>query len=146
MAVGSHKLVDALFRFKSNLDSGIPQAIQIAATEALTGKQDDIPRRNQKYQFRRDRLVKALEEMGLKVYKPMASFYMVARIPEGYTSAQYVAELLDKVGVAVTPGTGYGKSGEGYIRLSITQPDDRLDEGIRRLLTLRKNSRDHSAK
>jgi len=67
----------------------------------------------------------------------MASFYIWARIPTGYTSAQYTAELLDKAGVAVTPGTGYGKSGEGYVRLSITQPDDRLDEGIRRLLTLK---------
>jgi LL-diaminopimelate aminotransferase len=137
MVVGNHTMVDALFRFKSNLDSGIPQAIQIAAIEALTGKQDDIPIRNQKYQQRRDKLVKALEEIGLKVTKPMASFYIWARIPSGYTSAQYTAELLDKAGVAVTPGTGYGKSGEGYVRLSITQPDDRFNEGIRRLLTLR---------
>jgi LL-diaminopimelate aminotransferase len=137
MVVGNHAMVDALFRFKSNLDSGIPQAIQIAAIEALTGKQDDIAKRNHKYQLRRDKLVKALEEIGLKVTKPMASFYIWARIPTGYTSAQYTAELLDKAGVAVTPGTGYGKSGEGYVRLSITQPDDRLDEGIRRLLTLK---------
>lgn len=138
MVVGNHKMVDALFRFKSNLDSGIPQAIQIAAIEALTGKQDDIPIRNQKYQLRRDKLVKALEEIGLKVAKPMASFYIWAKIPPDYTSAQYTAELLDKACVAVTPGTGYGKSGEGYIRLSITQPDDRFNEGIRRLLTLKK--------
>jgi len=137
MVVGNHAMVDALFRFKSNVDSGIPQAIQIAAIEALTGKQDGIAKRNHKYQLRRDRLVKALEEIGLKVTKPMASFYIWARIPTGYTSAQYTAELLDKAGVAVTPGTGYGKSGEGYVRLSITQPDDRLDEGIRRLLTLK---------
>jgi LL-diaminopimelate aminotransferase len=138
MVVGNHTMVDALFRFKSNIDSGIPQAIQIAAIEALIGKQDDIPVRNQKYQKRRDKLVKALEEIGLKVAKPLAGFYIWAKIPSGYTSAQYTAELLDKAGVAVTPGTGYGKSGEGYIRLSITQPDDRLDEGIKRLLTLKK--------
>ena len=138
MVVGNHTMVDALFRFKSNLDSGIPQAIQIAAIEALTGKQDDIPIRNQKYQKRRDKLVEALDEIGLKVVKPMASFYIWAKIPPGYTSAQYTAELLDKAGVAVTPGTGYGQSGEGYVRLSITQPDDRFNEGIRRLLTLKK--------
>jgi LL-diaminopimelate aminotransferase len=138
MVVGNHTMVDALFRLKSNLDSGIPQAIQIAAIEALTGKQDDIPIRNQKYQKRRDKLVEALEEIGLNVAKPMASFYIWAKIPPGYTSAQYTAELLDKAGVAVTPGTGYGKSGEGYVRLSITQPDDRFNEGIRRLLTLKK--------
>ncbi|MGA2159765.1 MAG: LL-diaminopimelate aminotransferase [Dehalococcoidia bacterium] len=138
MVVGNQTMVDALFRFKSNIDSGIPQAIQIAAIEALIGKQDDIPVRNQRYQKRRDKLVKALEEIGLKVSKPLASFYIWAKIPPGYTSAQYTSKLLDKAGVAVTPGTGYGKSGEGYIRLSITQPDDRFDEGIRRLLTLKK--------
>jgi LL-diaminopimelate aminotransferase len=138
MVVGNHKMVDALFRFKSNLDSGIPQAIQIAAIEALKGNQDDIAVRNNQYQRRRDKLVDALQKIGLKVTKPKAGFYIWARIPAGYTSVSYTAELLDKVGVAVTPGTGYGKSGEGYVRLSITQPDDRFDEGVRRLMTLRK--------
>ncbi|MCX6005329.1 MAG: LL-diaminopimelate aminotransferase [Chloroflexi bacterium] len=137
MVVGNATMVDALFRFKSNLDSGIPQAIQIAAIEALTAAQSEIPQRNLKYQQRRDRLVNALEEIGLKVTRPKAGFYIWAKIPRGYTAVQYTAELLDKVGVAVTPGIGYGKSGEGYIRLSITQPDDRFNEGIRRLLTLK---------
>ena len=137
MAVGNSKMIDALFRFKSNLDSGIPQAIQLAAIEALTGSQEDIATRNGKYQKRRDKLVSALESIGLKVTKPMAGFYIWARAPEGYTSVQYVAELLEKASVAVTPGTGYGKSGEGYVRLSITQPDERLDEGIRRLLAMK---------
>ncbi|MDD5312525.1 MAG: LL-diaminopimelate aminotransferase [Dehalococcoidia bacterium] len=137
MAVGNRTMVDALFRFKSNLDSGIPQAIQIAAIEALTSSQSEIPQRNEKYQKRRDLLVNALEEMGLKVTRPKAGFYIWAGIPAGYTSVQYAAELLDKIAVAVTPGIGYGKSGEGYIRLSITQPDDRFNEGVRRLLTLK---------
>lgn len=138
MVVGNHKMVDALFRFKSNLDSGIPQAIQLAAIEALTGDQGTIEIRNKKYQGRRDKLVNALEQIGLKVTKPKAGFYIWARIPQLFTSISYTAELLDKVGVAVTPGTGYGKSGEGYVRLSITQPDDRFDEGVRRLLMLKK--------
>ena len=138
MAVGNHKMIDALFRFKSNLDSGIPQAIQIAAIDALTGSQDEIPARNKVYQARRDKIVKALKEIGLKVTSPKAGFYIWAGIPDGYTSVSFVAELLDKAGVAVTPGTGYGKSGEGYIRLSITQADARLDEGIRRLLKFKK--------
>jgi len=137
MAVGNSKMIDALFRFKSNLDSGIPQAIQLAAVEALTGNQEDITARNGQYQKRRDKLVNALETIGLKVTKPRAGFYIWAKIPDGYTSVQYVAELLEKASVAVTPGTGYGKSGEGYVRLSITQPDERLDEGIRRLLALK---------
>ena len=137
MAVGNSKMIDALFRFKSNLDSGIPQAIQLAAIEALTGSQEDITARNGKYQKRRDKLVSALESIGLKVTRPKAGFYIWARVPEGYTSVQYVAELLEKASVAVTPGTGYGKSGEGYIRLSFTQPDERLDEGIKRLLAMK---------
>jgi LL-diaminopimelate aminotransferase len=131
-------MVDALFRFKSNLDSGIPQAIQIAAIEALTGDQGDIAERNKKYQRRRDVLVDTLQQLGLKVTWPKAGFYIWARVPQGYTSVSYVAELLDRISVAVTPGTGYGKSGEGYVRLSITQPDARFDEGIRRLLSLKK--------
>ena len=137
MAVGNSKMIDALFRFKSNLDSGIPQAIQLAAIEALTGNQEDITARNGKYQKRRDKLVTALETIGLKVTKPKAGFYIWAKVPDGYTSVAYVAELLEKASVAVTPGTGYGQSGEGYVRLSITQPDERLDEGIRRLLALK---------
>jgi len=138
MAVGNRSMIDALFRFKSNLDSGIPQAIQLAAVEALTGDQGDIAARNKKLQARRDKMVEALRSIGLRVSSPRAGFYIWAGIPQGYTSVQYVAELLDRVAVAVTPGTGYGKAGEGYVRLSITQPDDRFDEGVRRLLTLRK--------
>lgn len=138
MCVGNHTLVDALFRFKSNLDSGIPQAIQEAAIEALLGPQEGIEARSMVLQARRDKIVAALQQLGLKVLKPKASFYIWARVPDGHTSVSYVAELLDKVGVAVTPGTGYGQSGEGYIRLSITQPETRFDEGIRRLLSLKK--------
>ncbi len=138
MAVGNRRLIDALFRFKSNLDSGIPQAIQLAAVEALTGDQGDIPARNARLQARRDKIVDALESIGLKVNRPRAGFYIWARVPQGYTSVQYVTELLDRIAVAVTPGTGYGRTGEGYVRLSITQPEDRFDEGVRRLLTLTK--------
>jgi LL-diaminopimelate aminotransferase len=134
MVVGNSQIIDALFRFKSNLDSGIPQAIQEAAIEALNGPQDSIAAQNTVYQRRRDKLVKALNDIGLKARLPKASFYIWARIPVGYTSVQFTAELLDKANVAVTPGTGYGSNGEGYIRLSLTQPDDRLDEGISRLM------------
>jgi LL-diaminopimelate aminotransferase len=136
MAVGNSKLIDALFRFKSNMDSGIPQAIQWAAIEALTGRQEGVKERNAHYQKRRDKLVDALSQIGLRVMKPKASFYIWAKVPDGYTSVQFTTELLDKTGIAVTPGTGYGSAGEGYIRLSITLPDERLDEGIKRLLTL----------
>jgi len=134
MAVGNAPMIDALFRFKSNLDSGIPQAIQRAAIEALTGSQDSIAEHNTVYQRRRDKLVKTLNDIGLRARSPKASFYIWARIPDGYTSVEFTAELLDKANVAVTPGVGYGNAGEGYVRLSLTLPDDRLDEGISRLL------------
>ncbi len=138
MAVGNPSMIDALFRLKSNLDSGIPQAIQYAAIAGLTGPQDSVAERSIIYQRRRDKLVKALTEIGIRPFVPKATFYIWARVPEGYTSVGLTAELLDKANVAVTPGTGYGSAGEGYIRLSITLPDNRLDEGIKRLLTWRK--------
>ena len=140
MAVGNSMMIDALFRFKSNLDSGIPQAIQKAAIKALNSSQDYVKEHNAIYQQRRDKLVKALNEIGLKAILPKASFYIWTKVPEGYTSVEFTAELLDKTGVAVTPGIGYGNAGEGYIRLSLTLPDDRIDEGIRRLLTWRKSN------
>jgi len=138
MVVGNSKIVNALFRFKSNLDSGIPQAIQRAAIEALTGPQDYVQQRNAVYQKRRDILVESLNDIGLAVSPPKAAFYIWAKIPEGYTSVEFTTELLDKTGVAVTPGVGYGSAGEGYVRLSITLPDKRLEEGIKRLRNWRK--------
>ena len=142
MAVGNAQMIDALFRFKSNLDSGIPQAIQRAAIEALDGSQDCIAEHNSVYQRRRDKLVKALNSIGLRARLPKASFYIWARIPQGYTSVDFTTELLDKANVAVTPGVGYGSVGEGYIRLSLTLPDDRLEAGIGRLLDWHESRRD----
>lgn len=133
MVVGNERIVGALMRVKSNLDSGIPQAIQYAAIEALLGKQDCIAQHNAIYQRRRDLMVKALTKIGLRAKPPRASLYVWARIPEGYTSLDFCAKLLEEASVAVTPGAGYGKCGEGYIRLSLTTPDDRLEEGLARL-------------
>jgi LL-diaminopimelate aminotransferase len=133
MAVGNTDMVNALYRLKTNLDSGIPQAIQHMAIEALGGGEAEMKERNDIYCRRRDKLCDALEAIGLKFNKPKASFYIWAKIPDGFTSASFAAELLDKVNIVVTPGTGYGPSGEGYIRFSITLPDNRLDEGISRL-------------
>ena len=133
MVVGNADMVDALFRVKSNLDSGIPQAIQYAAVEALHGSQEHIAERNAIFQRRRDKLVKVLNEIGLKARMPKATFYIWAKIPHGYTSLDFTKTLLDEAGIAVTPGTGYGKEGEGYIRLSLTISDDRLEQGIGRL-------------
>lgn len=136
MAVGNAEIINALMRLKSNLDSGIPQAIQRMAIEALDGPQDCIEEHNRVYQRRRDRLVAALSKLGLRLRPPKASLYLWARVPEGMTSVQFATRLLDEAGVVVTPGIGYGPSGEGYIRLSLTIPDDRLEEGVRRMEAL----------
>ena len=137
MAVGNAEIIDALMRVKSNLDSGVPQAIQRMAIAALEGPQGVIEEHNRAYLRRRDRLVSALRGMGLRVSPPKASLYVWARVPDGTTSVQYATRLLDEVGVVVTPGVGYGPSGEGYVRLSLTIPDERLEEGVRRLEGLR---------
>jgi LL-diaminopimelate aminotransferase len=137
MAAGNATVIDALMRLKSNLDSGIPQAIQRMAIAALQGPQDCIDEHNRIYQRRRDRLVGALTEIGLRVRPPRASLYLWARVPEETTSVQFATRLLDEAGVVVTPGIGYGPSGEGYVRLSLTIPDERLEEGVRRMESLR---------
>lgn len=133
MAVGNVRMIDALMRVKSNLDSGIPQAIQYAAIEGLLGEQKCIQEHNAIYQRRRDRVVAVLTQMGLGVKPPKASLYVWARIPAGVTSIEYATKLLNEANVVVTPGIGYGKAGEGYIRLSLTTPDERLEEGLARL-------------
>jgi LL-diaminopimelate aminotransferase len=136
MAVGNAKIIDALMRVKSNLDSGIPQAIQRMAIGALEGPQDCIEEHNRVYQRRRDRLVGALSKLGLRLRPPKASLYLWARVPESTTSVEFATRLLDEAGVVVTPGIGYGPTGEGYVRLSLTVTDDRLEEGVRRMESL----------
>jgi len=134
MMVGNADMVNALFKVKSNLDSGIPQAIQYAAVEALRGSREHIAEHNAVLQRRRDKLLKVINEIGLKARTPEATFYIWAKIPQGYTSIEFTKKLLDEAGIAVTPGIGYGKEGEGYIRFSLTISDDRLEMGVCRLL------------
>jgi len=133
MVVGNATMVDALKKVKSNLDSGIPQAIQYAAIEALTGPQDCIQEHNAIYQRRRDLVIDMLNSIGLEAKAPKAGLYIWAKVPEGYTSMEFANNVLDQVGVVVTPGIGYGKNGEGYVRLSLTVPDAGLVKGLSRL-------------
>jgi len=136
MAVGNPRIIDALMRVKSNLDSGASQAIQKMAIAALEGPQDCIQEHNAIYQRRRDRVVDALRKLGLQVTPPKASLYVWAKVPAGMTSAEFAERLLDQAAVIVTPGNGYGPHGEGYVRLSLTLADDRVDEGLRRIASL----------
>jgi LL-diaminopimelate aminotransferase len=136
MCVGNPRIVDALMRVKSNIDSGVAQAIQRMAIAALEGPQESIAEHNAIYQRRRDKVVDALRGLGLRVTPPKASLYVWAKVPEGMTSAQFAERLLDEAAVIVTPGNGYGPNGEGYVRLSLTLADDRIDEGLRRIAAL----------
>jgi len=141
MAVGNAQMIEALKRLKSNLDSGIPQAIQHMAIEALLGPQNSVGEHNAIYQRRRDLVVEGLNKIGLQAKLPKASLYVWAKIPQGYTSMEFTADLLDQVGVAVTPGIGYGRHGEGYVRLSLTIPDPMLVKGLSKLAGWRNTRR-----
>src|SRR5438105_207492 len=136
MAAGNPQIIDALMRVKSNIDSGVAQAVQRMAIAALEGPQDCIPEHNAIYQRRRDNAVDVLRKLGLRVTPPKASLYIWAKVPDGMTSASFAERVLDEAAVIVTPGNGYGPHGEGYVRLSLTLPDARLDEGLRRIAAL----------
>lgn len=133
MAVGNADIISALMVVKSNLDSGVPNAIQYMGIEAMALSQDDIDARNGVYERRRDRVVRTLQAVGLDAIPPKASLYVWTRIPEGFSSAEFTAKLLDEANIVVTPGNGYGQYGEGYIRLSLTIGDDDMERGLERL-------------
>lgn len=134
--VGGKQLIDAFLTLKSNVDSGVFMAIQRAAVRAL--EHPDAPAFHQArialFKNRRDRIATALKAMGCRFLFPRASYYFWVRIPERYqSSVAFCADLLEKKGLVVTPGVGYGPSGERYFRISMTAPDERIDEGMERL-------------
>jgi LL-diaminopimelate aminotransferase len=133
MAVGSAEAVGALRQVKSNMDSGLYAPLQMAAIAALEGDQGWIAERNAIYQTRRDIIVDALEAMGLSPQRPLATLYIWARVPEGRTSAEFAEAVLEKAHVSLVPGYMYGPGGEGYIRLSLTEPTPRVREAMERL-------------
>ena len=137
MAVGNAEMIAALMIIKSNLDSGVPNAVQYMGIEAMSSPQSMIDERNGIYQHRRDRVVQVMQEIGLHVDPPKASLYVWARVPEGYSSAKFTEFLLEEGNIVVTPGNGYGKYGEGYIRLSLTIPDLDMERGLQRMAGLK---------
>jgi LL-diaminopimelate aminotransferase len=132
-AVGNAEAIRALATVKTNLDSGIFNAIQRAAVAALNGPQDHVETMRAIYQKRRDAVVTALADIGVAVEPPLGSIYVWVPVLAGTTSAGFAAELLDQAAVVVAPGTGYGPSGEGFVRFSLTVADDRLEEAMRRV-------------
>ena len=132
-AVGNSEIVSGLGRVKTNIDSGLFQAIQEAGIEALNHFDTPIPNIIRIYEGRRDVMVKGLREMGLEVDMPRATFYLWIRVPQGYTSAQFATLLIEQAGIVATPGNGFGEAGEGYIRMTLTVGESRLKEAIERL-------------
>jgi LL-diaminopimelate aminotransferase len=133
--VGNPELVDAVGRLKSNIDSGIFRPIQYAAIEALHLPISWLQQRNAIYQRRRDMLVEGCNAIGMRTRMPRAGLYVWAGIPDGYTSRDFANWLFDKTGVFVTPGTNFGKAGEGYVRISVTAPDERIETALVRMRT-----------
>jgi LL-diaminopimelate aminotransferase len=131
--VGHSEIVAGLGRVKTNIDSGLFQAIQEAGTEALNHLDTPLPEIIKTYERRRDVMVEGLQEIGLEVEKPKATFYLWIQVPRGYTSAQFATLLLEQAGIVATPGNGFGEEGEGYIRMALTVDETRLKEAITRL-------------
>ena len=131
--VGDREVVDAYWRLKTNVDSGMFGAVQRAAVAALTGSQECVREMCRVYRRRRDLLVTALRTVGMHVDPPKGTIYLWVPVPDGYTSASFTQQVLEQADVVVTPGAAYGPSGEGYVRLSLTVPDDRLEEAVRRI-------------
>lgn len=132
-AVGNAEILAGLGKIKTNLDSGIFQAVQEAGIEALEGDQSSIEHMSKIYRERRDTLVAGLKNIGLEVDVPQATFYVWISNPTGYSSAQAALHLLEKAGVVCTPGTGFGQFGEGYIRMALTVDKERIKEGLERI-------------
>jgi LL-diaminopimelate aminotransferase len=134
-AVGNAEAIQNLGKLKTNIDSGIFQAIQEAGIAALRGGQECVKAMRDTFAARRDLVIDGLGSMGIRVRKPLATFYIWAHVPEGYTSADFCEMLIERTGVVVTPGSGFGDEGEGYFRISLTAPETRIREGIARLGT-----------
>jgi LL-diaminopimelate aminotransferase len=132
-AVGNKHILAALGKVKSQLDSGVFEAVQAAGITAL-GLDDSVTDGIRKiYQERRDTIIPGLKRLGLEVDPPPAAFYIWVTVPKGYTSASFTAHLLEKAGIVTTPGNGFGAPGEGYIRMTVCTSKERLAEAVERI-------------
>ena len=133
MAVGNRVAIEALGRVKTNVDSGVFQPVQYAAIAALQGDQSWLAERNLVYQRRRDATLAVLRRLGIEAPTPKASLYIWGKVPNGMKSVDFSLRILDEIAVWLTPGVGFGPAGEGFFRISLTIPDDRLQEALARL-------------
>jgi LL-diaminopimelate aminotransferase len=132
-AVGNAEMLGALWKLKTNIDSGIFDAVQMAAVAALTGPQEHVREMCAIYARRRDLVVSALHAVGIDVPPPRGTIYVWVPVPAGHTSVSFAELVLDQAAVVVSPGSAYGPNGEGYVRLSLTVPDDVLREAVSRI-------------
>jgi LL-diaminopimelate aminotransferase len=131
--LGNADAIQAYWRLKTNVDSGLYEALQLAGVAALTGPPEPLAEQNATYSRRRDLVVSALGEIGVEVTAPKGTIYIWAPVPEGHTSTSFAETVLEEAAVVVSPGSMYGPSGEGFFRISLTAPDERIEEAVERM-------------
>jgi LL-diaminopimelate aminotransferase len=131
--LGNADAISSYWRLKTNVDSGLFEAVQLAGVAALQGPSEPLREMNGVYARRRDLVVSALREIGVEVSAPKGTIYVWAPVPEGHTSTSFAELVLEEAAVVVSPGSMYGPSGEGFFRISLTTPDERLTEAVERM-------------
>jgi len=132
-AIGNKSIIEGLGKIKTNVDSGIFQAVQEAGIEALTGDQTVVSRYREIYKERRDLVVQKLQSLGYNVFYPKATFYVWVKTPQNLDSRTFCGKVLEETGVVLTPGIGFGSHGEGYFRIALTVDKQRLNEALERI-------------
>jgi LL-diaminopimelate aminotransferase len=131
--LGNAEAIQTYWRLKTNVDSGLFEAIQMAGVAALEGPDGPLERMNETYARRRDLVVSALDQIGVQVSSPKGTIYVWAPVPEGHTSTSFCELVLEEAAVVISPGSMYGPSGEGFFRIALTAPDDRIEEAVERM-------------
>jgi LL-diaminopimelate aminotransferase len=131
--LGNAEAIQTYWRLKTNVDSGLFEAIQMAGVAALGGPSEPLERMNETYARRRDLVVSALGEIGVEVASPQGTIYVWAPVPEGHTSTSFCELVLEEAAVVISPGSMYGPSGEGFFRIALTAPDERIEEAVERM-------------
>ena len=131
--LGNDDAIQSYWRLKTNVDSGLYEAVQLAAVAALEGPTGPLEEMNEIYARRRDLTVDTLRAIGVDVASPKGTIYVWAPVPEGHTSTSFCEMVLEEAAVVISPGSMYGRSGEGFFRISLTTPDDRLTEALERM-------------
>ena len=132
-AVGNSNVLAGLGKIKTNLDSGVFQAVQETAIVALGTEDDRLSEIRHIYQARRDALYEGLKNLGFHLVKPEATFYLWSNVPAAFDSSRFVTHILKEAGVLATPGNGFGSPGEGYVRFALTVPVERIKEAVQRI-------------